>query len=188
MPDAVALYRRSVEEFGSRVEAIAAEQWHLPTPDTDWDVSALVNHLVSEDLWAPPLLAGLTIAEVGDRFEGDLLGDDPKAAWKAAAHDALAAAGEDGVLSRTVHVSSGDISAAEYIGQLTADHTIHAWDLARAIGADEELDPDLVELSFAVLAPEVDQWRDFGVFGPRVEVPPGATRQAELLALTGRSP
>ncbi|HWC12792.1 MAG TPA: TIGR03086 family metal-binding protein [Acidimicrobiales bacterium] len=188
MLDAIALYRRAVEEFGSRVRAIGDDQWHLPTPNTDWDVSDLVNHLVFEDVWAPPLLAGQTIAEVGDRFEGDLLGDDPKAAWEAAARAAVAAVDEEGALARTVHISFGDVPGAEYVAQLTVDHTIHAWDLARAIGADEELDPELVEAAYGIVAPQAEAWRQGGAFGPQVELPPGASRQDQLLALTGRSP
>ena len=186
MTDLITLYGRSVEEFGRRVRAIGQDQWHLPTPDEGWDVRTLVNHLVSEELWAPPLLAGSTIEEVGDRLEGDLLGDDPLAAWEAAAGEAVEAGRAEGVLARTVHVSFGDISAEEYIGQLTADHTIHAWDLARAIGADEQLDPELVEFGFTLLEPQIEAWRAAGAFGAGVEAPPGASRQVQLLALTGR--
>jgi uncharacterized protein (TIGR03086 family) len=188
MTGVIELYRRSIEEFGRRVRDVGFAQWHLPTPNEAWNVRDLVQHLVSEELWAPPLLAGATLEEVGDRFEGDLLGDDPKGAWEAAARAAVAALPDDFDLSRSVHVSFGQIPAAEYVGQLTSDHTIHAWDLARAIGADEHLDPELVDFIYTALEPDVEQWRVAGVFGPAVEVPPGASRQAQLLALTGRRP
>ena len=100
-----------------------------------------MRHLVYEELWAPPLFEGQTIADVGDRFEGEILGADPQAAWKEAAAAALAPVSSD-VLDRTVHLSFGDFPGREYLGQLTADHVIHAWDLARGIGGDERLDPD----------------------------------------------
>ena len=51
----------------------------------DWDVRALVNHLVGEQLWAEPMLTGKTIEEVGDQYSGDLLGDDPASIWREAA-------------------------------------------------------------------------------------------------------
>lgn len=188
MSDLVALFRKAVDEFGRRVEAVEAAQWPAPTPDTEWDVRALVNHLVVECLWAPPLLEGLTLADVGDRFDGDQLGDDPQAVWRAAAAGAVHAVGADGALERTVHVSFGEIPGREYVSQLVCDHTIHAWDLARAIGTDERLDPELVEFAYAYLAPQVDGWRSAGVFGPEVGVPVGADRQSALLALTGRQP
>lgn len=186
MADLVDLYRRSVEEFGARVRTIGDDQWRLPTPDTDWDVHALVNHLVNEELWAPPLLAGKTLEDVGTRFDGDLLGDDPKGAWETAAHASVQAVTAES-LDHTVHVSFGRIPGSEYVSQLTADHTIHAWDLARAIGRDEVLDPALIEFSFELYAPQIEEWRKAGIFGPPVEPPPGASRQDLLLALTGRT-
>ena len=187
MTQAIEMYRRSVEEFGQRVMVIREADWSRPTPCTDWAVRDLVRHLVYEELWAPPLLAGATIAEVGDRFEGDILGDDPQAAWKEAAAHAVAAASTD-ALDRTVHLSFGDFPAREYLGQLTADHTIHAWDLARGIGGDEQLDPELVEFVFAFLAPQAHQWADAGVFAAPVPVSDTADAQTKLLALTGRTP
>ena len=188
MSDLVALFARAVDEFARRLEKVGAEQWSGPTPDTEWDVRALVNHIVVEDLWAPPLLDGRTLAEVGDRFDGDQLGDEPLATWQRASAGALAAVGEAGALERIVHVSFGDISGSEYVSQLTCDHLIHAWDLARAIGADEQLDAELVEFASGYLAPKVGAWRSAGVFGPRVDVPAEADRQTLLLALTGRRP
>lgn len=186
MSDRIELYGRAVEEFGARVRAVGEDQWDRPTPCTDWDVRHLVNHLVSESRWAPPLLEGKTIEEVGDRFEGDLLGDDPKAAWEAAAEEAITAVGQEGALGRTVHVSFGDISGEEYVTQLTADHCIHAWDLARAIGGDERLDPEVVDFVYRYLEPRAEGWRKAGAFGPEVEMPLGADPQTRLLAITGR--
>ena len=181
------MYRRSVEQFGQRVMAISDGDWDRPTPCADWSVRALVHHLVYEELWAPPLFEGRTIAEVGDRFEGEILGGDPQSAWKEAAAAALDGVSPD-VLDRTVHLSFGDVPGREYLGQLTADHVIHAWDLARGIGGDERLDPELVEFVHTLMAPQVEQWRDAGVFGPAVAVPDDADLQTKLLALTGRTP
>jgi len=169
------------------VHAVAEGQWTAPTPNTGWDVRALVNHLVNEALWAPPLLAGATIAEVGDRFDGDVLAGDPRRAWDdAAAAAAVAAAAAEGSLERTVHLSFGDFPGEFYVSQLITDLVIHAWDLSRAIGADEALDPELVEWVHHFLAPEVDAWRAAGAFGPAVAPPPGADLQTALLGLTGR--
>ncbi len=188
MPELVPLFAKAVDEFARRVRVVGGDQWGAPTPDTEWDVRALVNHLVVEDLWAPPLLEGRTLAEVGDRFDGDQLGDGPVATWERASAGAVVAVEETGVLDRTVHVSFGDIPGWEYVSQLTCDHLVHAWDLARAIGADENLDAELVEFAFGYLEPQVDGWRSAGVFGPRVQVPGSADRQTALLALTGRRP
>src|SRR3954471_20256222 len=67
---------RATAHFGDLVQKVGSDQWESATPCSDWDVRALVNHLVYEARWAPPLLAGRTIADVGDQFDGDLLGAD----------------------------------------------------------------------------------------------------------------
>jgi uncharacterized protein (TIGR03086 family) len=188
MPDVLASFQRAQAGFTARVDAIAADQWALPTPCTEWNVRALVNHLVYEQVWVPPLLSGRTVAEIGDRFEGDLLGADPAATWhetSAASHAALA---EPGALDRTVTVSYGDLVAAVYCREMVSDLTIHSWDLARAIGADEALDPDLVDISLAHMEPMIDAWQDAGIFAPRIPAPAGADAQTRLLLLSGRQP
>ncbi|HEX8771769.1 MAG TPA: TIGR03086 family metal-binding protein [Acidimicrobiales bacterium] len=187
MADLVELFDWAVARFGSRIAAIH-DHWAAATPDTEWDVRALVNHVLTENLWAPPLLSGNTISQVGDRFDGDQLGGDPEAAWAAAVGLSIPAVSEMGALERTVHVSFGDISGREYVSQLICDHVIHGWDLDRAIGTDELIDTELVDFAYEFLVPQVEGWRAAGAFGPQVEVPAGAGRQAELLALTGRNP
>lgn len=184
--EVIALYRRAVEQFGTRVHLVAAGQWDLPTPCSEWNVRQLVNHLAGENAWAVPLLAGATIAEVGDSLDGDLLGDDPAGEWDRLAAAATAAAGGDDVLERTVHVSFGDIPGREYLSQLTIDHVIHAWDLARALGVEEHLDGVLVDFAYRSLSPQAEGWRAAGVLGPAVEVAADASTQTRLLALSGR--
>ena len=104
--------RRAVAEFDARVGQIGDHQWQAPIPDEDWSVRDLVNHLVGEDLWVPLLLAGSTIAEVGDCFEGDVLGAEPRAAWTAASAAAVQAVEADGAMDRIVHLSFGASPAA----------------------------------------------------------------------------
>jgi uncharacterized protein (TIGR03086 family) len=185
--DQAELHRRAVEEFGARVGAVGDDQWELPTPCSHWNVRQLVNHLVYENRWTVPLMEGSTIAEVGDRYEGDLLGDRPKQAWDASSADAVRAVGADGALERIVDLSSGPTPATEYVSQLFADHLIHAWDLARAIGADERLDAELVDACAAWFTSMEDVYRAIGAIAERPEVPPGADAQATLLAAFGRT-
>jgi uncharacterized protein (TIGR03086 family) len=185
--DQVALHQKAVEEFDARVRAVGDDQWELPTPCSDWNVRQLVNHLVYEDRWTVPLMEGSTIAEVGDRYEGDLLGDDPKGAWAESSTEAVAAVQGNGALERMVDLSSGPTPAGEYVSQLLADHLIHAWDLARAVGADERLDPELVEACAAWFAEMEPHYRAAGAIGERPETPPGADAQTTLLAAFGRT-
>jgi uncharacterized protein (TIGR03086 family) len=185
--DQAALHQKAVEEFDARVRAVGDDQWELPTPCSDWNVRQLVNHLVYENRWTVPLMEGSTIAEVGDRYEGDLLGDDPKGAWAEASAEAVAAVQADGAIERMVDLSSGPTPAGEYVSQLFADHLIHAWDLARAVGADDGLDPELVEACAAWFADMEPHYRAAGAIGDRPETPPGADDQTVLLAAFGRT-
>jgi uncharacterized protein (TIGR03086 family) len=184
----VDLYRHSVTSFAERVGQVGPDQWTGPTPCAAWDVRTLVNHVVYEQLWSVPLFAGATIAEVGSRFEGDLLGADPVLTATEAAEDATAAVSETGAMERTVHLSFGDTPAVEYVHQLLADHLIHGWDLASAIGADRTMDPDVLREVMAWFKEREDMYRSSGAIGPRVELPSNATDQDLLLASFGRDP
>lgn len=193
------LHRRSIEGFMARLDALEQADgaaWAAPTPCPEWDVRALVNHIVNEDLWTVPLMEGATMEEVGDRFDGDLLGDDPVAIARAACDAATMAAASGVVAGTTVHLSFGDTPADEYAYQLAADHIIHGWDLAVATGGDTTIDPELVEALAAWFAEREDLYRGAGAIGPRPEaVPDGGSAgddagddQDRLLRAFGRDP
>jgi uncharacterized protein (TIGR03086 family) len=178
----------AIEGFGSRLRRVRADQWTASTPDAEWDVRTLVNHVVGELLWIPPLVEGKTIAEVGNQFDGDVLGDDPVATFERAAAGVRTAIGPPGALDRTVHLSYGDFPGHEYLGQVTSDIVIHTWDLAKAIGADATLGDALVTAVTDFLSPQIDMWRMPGVFAAPVETGAGAHAQDRLIAMTGRDP
>ena len=182
----VDLHRRACAAFGARVKAVGDADWSRPTPCADWDVRELVNHLVVEDLWTPPMMDGRTIEEVGDAFDGDQLGDDPSSAWDRAVAGAEEAVAAPGAVDRTVHLSFGDTPAREYVMQLLADHAVHAWDLATAIGADDRLDPQLVDAIATWFDDREELYRSAGVIGDAVEPADAGDPQARLLARFGR--
>ena len=181
------LYRETVESWSARVSGVAADQWDLPTPCSDWTVRELVNHVAGEDLWTPPIVAGKTIDEVGDQFEGDLLGDDPIGTAQTAAAAAIEATAAALPGSGLVHLSFGDTPIEEYVWQLVADHLIHEWDLAAAIRAPRSLDPSAVAEVAGWFANWEEMYRGAGAVGPRVEIDDGDA-QADLLAGFGRDP
>jgi uncharacterized protein (TIGR03086 family) len=188
MPSLLEQHAKAVAEFGSRVHTIKHDQWDDPTPCTGWDVRTLVNHLVNEQLWVPPLMSGATVADVGDALDGDLLGDDPVAAWDAAAAASSAALHEPGALERTVHLSFADVPGSVYAWQLIGDLTIHAWDLARGIGADDRLDSDLAAEVMVRLEPDVATYASYGLFSAPTALPADADVQSRLIAMSGRQP
>jgi uncharacterized protein (TIGR03086 family) len=183
--DVATLHRRTIETWRSRVDALEPDQWDQPTPCTDWSVRELVNHVVGEDRWTVPLVQGKTIADVGDTLDGDLLGDQPVEAAEQAADEAAAVVAQALPDGGKVHLSYGDEDMEEYIRQLAADHLIHAWDLAAAVGGDTTLDPELVDEVAVWFADREEMYRGAGVVGPRVEA--GDDPQSQLLARSGRS-
>lgn len=184
--DVPEIYARCSSAFGGRVHLVE-DRWDTPTALPAWSVRALVNHLVNEERWAPALFAGATVEQVGDRFDGDLLGADPIVTFDEAASTALRTVRADGAMERTVHLSFGDRPGSEYALQLAADHLVHAWDLAHALGTDERLDEDVVEVLLEWYVRETEElYHQIGVIGPRVDVPAAAGAQAQLLGRFGR--
>jgi uncharacterized protein (TIGR03086 family) len=188
MDQVVARFQKAVNCVDSSLhEVTAPDAWSRPTPCSEWDVRALVQHVVNELAWIPPLVAGKTIADVGSELDGDLLGNDPLGAFHHHCRAAHAAIEEPGALDGTVHLSYGDETALGYVEQVTGDVLIHSWDLARGLGVDDELPEDLVAWA--------SQWGDqiapmiegSGLFAPPVDVPADADAQTALLARFGRA-
>ena len=182
-----ALYSRSIGRFAERVANVPEGAWSDPTPCADWDVRQLVNHVTYEQVWAPHMVAGETIESVGDRYDGDLLGDDPLHAHRSAVAGAVEAFA-DADLDATVHVSYGDIPLREYLTQMLTDAEVHGWDLAVATGQDPAIDGEVAELLLGVWQAQEELVRSSGVFGDAVAVPDEAPAAHRLLGLLGRQP
>ena len=179
-------FDHALTEFASRVVLVAPEQWSRPTPCPDWDVQALVAHVIGQCRAVPYLLAGGSPTDARDSLAADASGADLLASWEAAAASARQAFAVDGALDHTVEVISGPQSARDYIWSLTVDLTVHAWDLARGIESDERLEPELVRRIHAEMVKDVDALMSGGRFDPPVPVPAHADLQARMLGLVGR--
>ena len=125
------------------VAGITDDQWSRPTPCDDWDVRALANHLVAGNWWASELAAGATIDEVGDRLDGDVVGDDAAASWVASAAAAGAVFTRPGAMDAPCAVSYGPVPGSIYCGHRLIDVVVHGWDLATATGRPAAIDPEL---------------------------------------------
>ncbi|MGH3870912.1 MAG: TIGR03086 family metal-binding protein [Pseudonocardiaceae bacterium] len=181
-------HQEAMDGFDTVLRQVRTAEWDAPTPCSAWSVSALVNHLVSEQLWVPSLLRGATIEQQGSRFDGDNLGDDPVAAWRSAAAASRTAWLEASVLERMVHLSFGTVPATQYCWQMTLDLAVHAWDLATGIGAEYRIADELAATLLDVFAAEIPRWHASGLFGPPVFVPEDADLHTQLIALLGRHP
>jgi uncharacterized protein (TIGR03086 family) len=70
----------------------------------------------------------------------------------------------------------------------TNDVFLHTWDLARATGQDERLDPGKCAQLLDGMLPMDQALRASGHYGPRVDVADDADVQTRLLAFIGRKP
>src|SRR5215470_5738435 len=187
MTDIAELHAEALDATGVIVAGIPADRWHATTPCDGWDVRALVNHVVSGNLWAAELAAGRTIQDVGDRLDGDVLGPDPVGSYAASAKAAAAAFRAPGALDAPCAVSYGPVPGSVYAGHRFIDVFIHGWDLATATGQDTALDPDLMEACRQVIEPQLELFRAAGAFAAELPVPPDATPQTRFLAMLGRT-
>lgn len=179
------LYIEAMGIAASRIAAVRPDQWHNDTPCGEWDVRDVTNHLIYENLWAVELFAGKTMADVGDRLEGDLTGDDPSAAYARSYEAAKVAASAPGAMEATCHLSFGDFSGSEYAKQLFMDMFIHSWDIATGAGQDQSLDPELVTLCMPVAEETRERFGGSGAFGDDIRGA-GGNAQTQLLAILGR--
>jgi uncharacterized protein (TIGR03086 family) len=181
------VHARSLAATRKYVAAVGDDQWELPTPCEDWNVRELVNHIVTGNYWAAELASGLTIEEVGDRLDGDVLGDDPLAAYDDSAVRAAAVFRVEGAMDAPCAVSYGPVPGSVYCGHRFLDVLVHGWDVARSTGQDTRLDPELVVACWAVLEPQLEMLQGSGAFGTAVVVPDDADPQTKLLAALGRA-
>ena len=179
-------HAKALADTGRIVDGIKDGQWHDPTPSSEWDVRTLLNHIVGGNWWVRPLVEGKTIPEVGDRFDGDLLGHDPKSAYTLSAEDAAAAFRSPGAMAAPCAVSYGPVPGEIYAGHRFIDVLIHGWDLVKATGQDTWLDPELVQVCWDVVEPQVELLKGSGMFGTEPELPADADLQTQLLARLGR--
>lgn len=173
-------------ELRSRLVLVEPGQWSLPTPCTEWDVRELCNHVVGGGLRYWMLLEGVSAEEVAATRDVDHLGDRPEESFDRFEAALDAALRSDGALDRTVHHRYGDTTGLGLVAYRTVDCAIHGWDLARAIGADETLDPALLaDLNLILSGSAFGASPGFTV--PMTPPSTGMELQARVLYLAGRS-
>jgi uncharacterized protein (TIGR03086 family) len=181
------VHARALAETRRFLAGVGADQWAAPSRCAEWDVRSLVNHVVAGNFWVAPLVGGQTIEQVGDRYDGDVLGDDPLSSYDRSAVEAAEAFGAPGAMDAPVAVSYGPVPGSIYAGHRFIDVLVHGWDIARSTGQYPALDPTLVDACWDVLDPQIDLLAGSGMFGTRIDLPADAPSQARLLGLLGRT-
>ncbi|CAN5135958.1 maleylpyruvate isomerase family mycothiol-dependent enzyme [soil metagenome] len=173
-------FRSLAAGFAARVEAVPEDRWSDPSPCDEWTARDVVAHVVQ----GPGLFFGLVDRELPP---GPSVVDDPAAAW-AAARDSLQAGLDDPAVAQLEF--EGEMGQATFEMAINrffcTDVLIHTWDLARATGLDERLDPEVVHDVLEGIRPMDEVLRASGAFGPKLDPPDGADEQTQLLAFLGR--
>ena len=172
-------HRQVAGLFTERVGA--TRSWDAPSPVPGWAARDVVGHLTG---WFPAFLAsGAGI----DLPRGPSVDEDPVAAWQVHS-DGVQEVLDDPETARRelANPHIGVLPLAAAIDQYyPADVFMHTWDLSRATGQDDRLDPGFC----AQLLGGMEQiLRSSGQYGARVEVPGDADTQTKLLGFIGRDP
>ncbi len=182
-------YRRRADVFEATVAAVDPADWSRPSPCAEWDARDVVRHIVGmQDVVLRPHGRSVPAAPSVD--------DDPLAAFRAARAEVEAVLADPELSARPTESPAGSMPGVDLVDRVaSADLVLHRWDLARATGQDDTIDPD----ELADMWPGLQQIPDimrvpeaFGpgvvVFGPVVEVPDDAPLQDRALGLIGRDP
>jgi len=176
-------YRTVAAAFTARVEQVPPDAWERPAPCEGWMARDVVRHLTE---WVPGFF-GDALPFDPERPTAD---DDPVAAWKAVDAVLQATLDDPEASARVIeHPVAGTHPLGDAIGTFVlGDVLVHTWDVARAAGLDESLDPDEVHRMLEGMLPLDEVLRQSGHYGPKVEVPADADEQTRLIAFTGRRP
>jgi uncharacterized protein (TIGR03086 family) len=176
-------YRKVAAPFTQRVTAVPDGAWDNPAPCEGWMARDVVGHLVE---WLPAFFFGTWGIEVPPIPS---VAEDPVGAW-AIVNVTIQSALDDPEIAGSVRdTRMGPSTFEQTIDMIcTNDVLLHTWDLARATGLDETLDPDEVHRLLEGMEPMDELLRQSGHYGPRVEVPADADEQTKLIAFVGRQP
>lgn len=182
-------YRRRADAFERKVAAVPADQWENQSPCAKWTARDVVEHVVT--------MHAVMLTPVARTLEP---ADDPLTAFqeaRAAVEDVL----DDPIAALTeVDTPTGPMTTERHIDEVVSDDlVVHGWDLARATGQDETMEPvdiDSLWAKAAAIPPELmTKYRTPGAFGEGIEVygaevpvPAEAPLQDRLLGLLGREP
>ena len=175
-------HRLIAADFGRRVHG--TRDWSAAAPVSGWEARDVVTHLVE---WLPSFVAGGSEARLP---EGPSPADEPAAAWDAhrrAVQDLLDDPARAASPFTNPHIGAmplGDAIDRFY----TFDVFLHTWDLARATGQDEVLDPELCASMLEGMQPLDELLRASGQYGAAVPVPADADAQTRLIGFIGRDP
>ena len=196
MSEALDLYRRIADGFSARLKAVAAGAWDTPTPCPGWTAGYVPVHVVGVGRSYLAVAGGGPVPPALDAYVADMAARGESSAAAAgggvAAFELLRAEAEAALedparVVAPVQTPFGELPLAAVISVVMGgDMLAHTWDLARAVGGDERLDPEACEAILGAWRPLDEALRAPGVCGPRIAVPDDADPSARFLGFVGR--
>ena len=181
MPNPVKLYETATKATQQLIASVKPDQLESATPCSEWDVKAIIDHLIGGAAFFSASLAG-------EEPSGPPQADSPAEAYGILTSKVVEVASIPSNLERRVPTPFGEMSGGEVIFGAFMDTVVHGWDLAKATGQDTSLNADHVEIISQAFGPQMDGLRQGGAFGPEVLVGSEVSSQDKLLSMMGRQP
>ncbi|MFE7722713.1 TIGR03086 family metal-binding protein [Nocardia rhizosphaerihabitans] len=181
---------RAAEPLSKLLRTIEPDRLTAPTPCAEFDVRALLNHLL---FWGPSLIGAARKEAVAPPAAAESDVDLTEGDWPAALDtqlDDLATAWRNPDAWQGVTHMGGpmELPAPLVGGMVVGELIVHTWDLARALGTTVDWDDALLRYAHDETAATADQGRQMGIYGPEIPVAPDAPLLDRILGLTGRDP
>lgn len=169
------------------LRSVAADAWDNPSPCEGWTTRNVAGHAIGV---VNNVAARAGLGDLCDPF-GDtaaIAGDDVYATWLEIRTRVFEALDRPGALQIAFESSAGAMTIDGYLGMLTADALIHSWDIARAAGLDERLDPAIVPVVHRDMHKrDATVMRAPGRYTAALATDAEADLQTQLLSFAGRT-
>jgi len=173
-------HRRACVGWTAVVDGVEPGRWEVPTPCSEWDAGALVEHVIGFHEF-------LLLRPVGRQADRPRRG--PAARWRATDVTIQQLLASPALLDGAVDYFDGATRRPrELLRALTLDVLVHTWDLARATGGPDRLDPELCDWAWRDARRTAPARQASPLYAAPVPVPDEREPQTHLLGLLGRDP
>jgi uncharacterized protein (TIGR03086 family) len=183
------LQARAFDQARDAVAAVRPEHLSLPTPCTEFDVRGLLGHIVAVLHRVAAVGRGEDPEQVPIVLEG-IADGGWLAAFDAGVAEVRAVWSDDGLLDRELRLPWATLPGSMVVSIYAQELTVHGWDLAVAIGAPTDWDPEVGEavlpLAHTILPADLRGEAVGNAFAAVVEVPESAGVYTRLAGWLGR--